>query len=100
MIRWIIDGKYPRAVENDIGLEVVFIEKFRVKLLSSRAIAKPRIEISRAVIFRYQGIVSIGTLVGGMLSEMRKPAKMLPSASRLMGLIRSGLLSSIMISGE
>lgn len=79
---------------------MVFIEKFRVILLSSRAMTKPRIEISRAVVLRYQGIVSIGMLVGGMLSEMRKPAKMLPSASRLMGLIRSGLLSSMVISGE
>lgn len=100
MIRWIIDGKYPRDVENDAGLEVVFMEKFRVKLFSSRAMANPMIEISRAVTLRYQGIVSIGILVGGILSEMRKPAKMLPSANRLIGLIRSGLLSSMMISGE
>lgn len=95
-----VDGKYPRDVENDAGLEVVFMEKFRVRLFNSRAIANPIIEISRAVILRYQGIVSIGMLVGGILSEMRKPAKMLPSANRLMGLIRSGLLSSMMISGE
>lgn len=100
IIRWIIDGKYPRDVENDAGLEVVFMEKFRVKLFSSRAMANPMIEISRAVTLRYQGIVSIGILVGGILSEMRKPAKMLPSANRLIGLIRSGLLSSMMISGE
>lgn len=79
---------------------MVFIEKFSVKLLSSKAMAKPKIEISKAVNLIYQGIVCMGMLVGGMLSEIRKPAKMLPSANRLMGLMRSGLLSSIMISGE
>lgn len=35
------------------------MEKFRVKLLSSRANIKPRIEISRAVVFKYQGMVRI-----------------------------------------
>lgn len=81
-------------------MDGVFIENFEVRLLSSRAIAKPRIEISKAVSLIYQGIVRTGMFVGGILSEIRKPAKILPNASRLMGLMRSGLLSSIMISGE
>lgn len=37
----------------------LFIDRFRVRLLSSRAIANPRIVINIAVIFRYQGIVRI-----------------------------------------
>lgn len=37
----------------------LFIDRFRVRLLSSRAIANPRIVINRAVVFRYQGIVRI-----------------------------------------
>lgn len=79
---------------------VLFVEKFRVKLFSSRAIANPRIEMSKAVIFRYQGIVRIWILVGGMFCEIRKPARILPSARRLMGLIRFGLFSFIVIRGE
>lgn len=81
-------------------MEGDFIESFEVRLLSSRAIAKPKIEISRAVNLIYHGIVRTGMFVGGILSEIRKPAKILPNASRLIGLMRSGLLSSIMISGE
>lgn len=36
---------------------VLFIVRFRVRLLSSRAMAKPKIVINRAINFRYQGIV-------------------------------------------
>lgn len=39
-------------------------------------------------------------LVGGILSEIRKPAMMLPNARRLIGLIRFGLFSLMVISGE
>lgn len=42
-----------------------------MSLLSSRAIIKP-VSVTRiAVIFRYQGMVMIGAVVGGMLSEIR-----------------------------
>lgn len=34
-------------------------EKFMVRLLSSRARIKPRIEMSRAVVFKCQGMVRI-----------------------------------------
>lgn len=37
-------------------------------------------------------------LVGGILCEIMKPAKMLPSARRLIGLVSLGLFSFIMIS--
>lgn len=66
-------------------------------LFSSSAIANPAIVIMRAVIFRYQGMVITCTVVGGMLYEMKKPAIMLPSASRLIGLISNGLFSLMII---
>lgn len=61
--------------------------------------ANPRIVMNKAVVLIYQGIVRTGILVGGMLSEIRKPAKMLPRARRLMGLMRSGMFSFILING-
>lgn len=58
-VRCIIVGKYPSRVENfKYGL-VLLVERLRLKLFSSREIANPMIEISRAVIFRYHGIVRI-----------------------------------------
>lgn len=51
----------------------------------------------RAVIFMYRGMVITWTVVGGMLYEMKKPARMLPSASRLIGLMIIGLFSLIII---
>ena len=48
-------------------MDFLLIERFSVRLLSSRAIRNPKMEIARAVIFRYHGIVRIGMLVGGML---------------------------------
>lgn len=78
---------------------VLFIENFVVKLFSSRAIRKPSTEIIRAIVFRYHGIVRIWILVGGILYEIMNPAIMLPNARRLMGLIRSGLFSLIVIKG-
>lgn len=68
-------------------------------MLSSKAIANPKIVMSKAVVLIYQGIVRTGMLVGGILIERRKPAKMLPRANRLIGLMRSGLFSFIMING-
>lgn len=75
------------------------MEKSRVRLLSSKARMNPRIEINRAVVLRYQGMVRIWMLVGGILYEMRNPAMMLPSARRLMGLVKLGLFSFITIRG-
>lgn len=75
------------------------MERLEVKLLSSKAIINPRIETSRAVVFRYQGMVRTWMLVGGMLYEIRNPARMLPRARRLMGLVRLGLFSFMIIRG-
>lgn len=38
--------------------------------------------------------------MGGILYEMKNPARMLPSANRLIGLINSGLFSLMMMVGE
>lgn len=76
------------------------MESFIVKLFSSRAIINPSTVIIRAVVFRNHGIVRIWILVGGMLLEIINPAKILPNARRLMGLMRSGLFSLIVMRGE
>lgn len=68
-----------------------------VILFRSSAIANPAIVMTRAVIFMYRGMVITWTVVGGILYEMKKPARMLPSASRLIGLITIGLFSLIII---
>lgn len=68
-------------------------------IFRSSAIIKPMIVTARAIIFKYQGIVITWTVVGGMLYEMKNPARMLPSASRLIGLTISGLFSLMVIVG-
>lgn len=93
-----IVGKYPSWFENLEGLAGLLNLRFWVARLRSRAMVKPRIVISRAVIFRYVGMVICGIVIGGMLLVMRKPAKMLPMSRRLIGLIRFGLFSLIKIS--
>lgn len=75
------------------------MEKFRVKLLTSRAIRNPRNEINKALVFKCRGIVRTEMLVCGMLYEMKIPAKMLSNARHLIGLKRSELFSLIEING-
>lgn len=48
----------------------------------------PRTVTTKAVILRYQGMVICGTVIGGMVLVMKKPAKMLPIRRRLMEFIR------------
>lgn len=67
IIRWMISGKYPSDVENDEYGFFLLEDKLSVRLFSSRATRNPRIEIIRAVVFRYHGIVRTGILVGGIL---------------------------------
>lgn len=66
---------------------------FVVRLASSTAAASPIIVTIRALAFSEKGMVIIGVFVGGKLLIMIEPAMMLPQASRLMGLITSGLFS-------
>ena len=69
-------------------------------LFSSRANMKPMIVTIRAVIFIQRGIVMFDIVIGGMLLEMIKPAKMLPIKRRLIELISKGLFSLIKTRGE
>lgn len=64
-----------------------------VREASSRAISTPRIVTAKAASFRMGGIVITGVFRGRMLDVIRRPAMMLPQASRLMGLITAGLFS-------
>lgn len=63
--------------------------------LSSIATRSPRIVTLKAISFRYHGIVTWGCEVGGTQLEIRNPAKMLPTARRLIGFINFGLFSLI-----
>lgn len=95
--RCMIVGKYPSWLENLKEFDGWLNFRFWVMLLISSARIKPRIVIARAVIFRYWGMVICGIVVGGMLLEMINPAKRLPISRRLMGLVRVGLFSLIVI---
>ena len=68
-----------------------------VRLFRSSAITNPVIVTISAVVFRYHGIVITWMVVGGILYEMKKPAMILPNASRLIGLISNGLSSFMII---
>lgn len=73
--------------------------KFEVRLFSSEEIRSPVIVTARAVIFNCHGMVMIWVFMGGMLCEIMNPAKILPSARRLMGFMSLGLFSLIVIRG-
>lgn len=49
-----------------------------VSLFSSRAVVNPITVTMMAIIFRYKGMVITWMLVGGMFSDSRNPARMLP----------------------
>lgn len=66
-----------------------------VREANSRAIRTPRIVTRRAASFRTGGMVITGVFRGRMLDVIRRPATMLPQASRLMGLMTAGLFSLI-----
>lgn len=58
---------------------------------------KPIRVTNRAVSFKCVGMVIWGTVMGVILLEMKNPAKMLPTISRVIGFISSGLFSLIRI---
>lgn len=62
---------------------------------SSSEIVIPKIVTSNADNFVIGGIVMVIMDVGGMLVVRMKPAKMLPKANRMIGLVRLGLFSLI-----
>lgn len=55
---------------------------------SCRAIKKPRTVITRAVTFRYMGMVIVWVLKRFVLEVIRSPETTLPKASRLRGFIK------------
>lgn len=63
--------------------------------LSSVATRSPKIVTLKAVSFKWNGMVTWGYEVGGTQLEIRNPAKMLPTARRLIGFIIKGLFSLI-----
>ena len=62
---------------------------------SSRAINRPAMVTTRAASLRSGGIVMTGIFNGRMFEVIRRPAMMLPQASRLMGLMTAVLFSLI-----
>lgn len=66
-----------------------------VRVISSRAIKRPRMVTKRAASFSRGGMVMIGVFTGVMFEVISRPVRMLPQASRLMGLITAGLFSSM-----
>lgn len=60
---------------------------------SSKARRSPPIVTIRAASLSRGGIVMTGVFNGIMFEVIRRPAMMLPQASRLMGLITAGLFS-------
>lgn len=59
----------------------------------------PRAVTTRAVILMESGMVIGGVFVGVMKEVRKNPARMLPSASRVMGDVTAGLFSFIGVKG-
>lgn len=66
-----------------------------MSVASSRAISNPMIVTVRAASLSKGGIDITGVLRGVMLEIIRRPATILPHASRFKGLITAGLFSLI-----
>lgn len=64
-----------------------------VSRASSRAINRPRIVTIKALSFSRGCMVMIGVLIGSVFEVIRRPARMLPQARRLIGLIVVGSFS-------
>lgn len=83
-----------------MGIVGVILICLLVMAVSSMATRSPVMVTMRAASFRVAGIVIIGVFEGRKLDVMISPAMILPQASRLMGLITSGLFSLIGDSGR
>lgn len=87
-------GKKPSILEKwwvvrwGVGLNCLLVRD-----ASSRAISSPRIVTVRAASFSKGGMDMIGVFSGSMLVVIRRPATMLPQASRLMGAMTARLFS-------
>lgn len=91
-----IAGKNPSMLEKWWVARVgVRLNCLFVRDASSKAKRSPRAVTISAASFRLAGMVITGVLRGKMLEVIRRPAMMLPQASRLIGLITAGLFSLI-----
>lgn len=94
--RCIMWGKKPSMLEKWCRLRLgTCLNCFDDREASSIAVKSPIIVTIRAESFREVGIVIGGVLMGKKFMVIKKPAMMLPQASRLMGLITAGLFSLI-----
>lgn len=75
-------------VRAGVGLNCLLVRD-----ASSSAVSRPRIVTIRAASLRRGGMDMIGVFRGVILEVIRRPAMMLPHASRLIGLITVGLFS-------
>lgn len=66
-----------------------------VREASSKAVRTPKIVTVRAASLSKGGMDMTGVFRGRMFEVIRRPATMLPQASRLIGLITAGLFSLI-----
>lgn len=93
--RWVRRLKYPRVVEK-FRRECCFgWVRLCAMFESSRARIAPRIVMVMAAVFVSVGMVIGGVFTGGMYDVMSRPAMMLPSARRVIGLIVAGSFSFI-----
>lgn len=73
----------------------VVLNCLEVREASSRAVIRPKTVTISAVSLSKGGMDITGVLIGRILDVSRRPATMLPQASRLIGLITAGLFSLI-----
>lgn len=94
--RWMMWGKKPSMLEKwcveslGEGLSCLLVRE-----ASSKARRRPRTVTVKAANFNKGGMDITGVLSGRMFEVMRRPAMMLPQASRLIGLITAWLFSLI-----
>lgn len=94
--RWITIGKNPNMFEKWWGvISGVGLNCLVVSDASSSARISPMTETIRAANLRRGGMDMMGVLRGVMFEVMTSPARILPQAKRLMGLITAGLFSLI-----
>lgn len=94
--RWITVGKNANIFEKWCGSSFgVGWYCLLVKEASSRAMRSPKSVTARAASLRRGGIVRMGVLIGRRFEVINNPVKILPQASRLMGLIRAESFSLI-----
>lgn len=95
VMRWVSRLKYPKEEEKFRQLFCFGCVRVWAMFDSSRARRAPRMVTIMAAVFVMMGMVIGGVFVGGMKDVISRPARMLPKASRVMGLMIVGLFSLI-----